>query len=59
MRAQPEKRDQYNEITKQEKAIINKIPRLKYGGPLLLGAALDEQARYRLNLFNNDSPLLQ
>ena len=31
-------RDRYNEITKHEKAITNKMPRLKYGRPLILGA---------------------
>ena len=35
-------RDQYNEIIKQEKAITNKMSRLKHGRPVMLGAALDQ-----------------
>ena len=35
-------RDQYNEITKQEKAITNKMSRLKHWRPVMLGAALDQ-----------------
>ena len=36
-------RDRYNNITKQKRAMDNKMPHLKCGRPLLLGAVLVEK----------------
>ena len=39
-------RDRYNDNTKQKRAVDNKIPRLKRGRSLVLGAVLDEKMRH-------------
>ena len=39
-------RDRYNNNTKQKRAVDNKIPRLKRGRSLLLGAVLDEKMKH-------------
>ena len=41
-------KDRYNNITKQKRAMDNKMPRLKCGRPLLLGAVLDEKVKHLL-----------
>ena len=39
-------RDPYKNTNKQKRAVDNKIPRLKHGTPLLLGAVLDQLVKH-------------